>query len=641
MKAQEDVFAYLICNDLDKLEDLEKICKQIKGDELDIFRVAIHYIKFLYNSNRDPLKITVALAFLTKMKDEYYDKITAPLLNKGRVIQCALYISRYIRYKDPYYLDKAISMLDHMYASEMENIIKFLAIELKRDKWFRIKLMEIITTYLQEYGVRSLRYDLPELILILLARMGFYKDLDKILDEVNYFVLRNDKGTSTILKEILEKLDYIKDSLGVSIINKIYKEGVINLARRRSDISDTLKNIIIGQSIKYGDFIDFDVLEQNWHDYEDKSTLILALSNIIYRLRQLDASKGIVLRGEYYSKERFEFLLNNRCERLYQLISNQPMLDDNIILAIGKTGSKECINKLNELIDSSDNSININILDAVIHSMDEGLINKTIQKFIKRRSVKLFNYKYPDFVAKLISEDNLIEMIKAFDRFTYKKPDYKKRDNIEALLLNYAKLKKRWDIIEKILDSRLNEDKFDDCLRIAIDISPDKAAEYLIRNRGKIKSINHNILMLCVYTMIEKNNQTVEHLLKHMVVEYNLSNKIKHIVLSSGSPSAFKFLYQNAHILAKGFKIEDKEILKFIPEENIIQPALDTIRNTSQDEHLQEIMNILKELDQGDIIHKMIKTVTTNSPDHSSRSELIISLSKLIPTINEEIFLSA
>ncbi|MCS7063096.1 MAG: hypothetical protein NZM04_03455, partial [Methylacidiphilales bacterium] len=387
-----------------------------------------------------------------------------------------------------------------------------------------------------------------------------------------------------------------------------------------------------------------DVLERNWHDYKDESTLILALSNIIYRLRQLDASNGVILRGKYYSKEMFEFLLNNRCERLYQLISNQPMLDNNIIIAIGKIGSKECINKLHKWTDSPYKRININILDAAIHSMDEGLINKTIQNFIKTGSVKVFNYQYPDFVAKLISEDNLIKMIKAFDRFTYKKPDNKKRDNkkrdnIEALLLNYAKLKKRWDIIEKILDSILNEYKFDDFLRIAIDISPDKAAEYLIRNRGKITSINHNILMLCVYTMIEKNNQTVEHLLKHMVVEYNLSNKIKHIVLSSGSPSAFKFLYQNADILAKDFEVEDKDILKFIPLENIIQPALEVIESTRQDDHIKVIMNILNELGQGNIIHKMLKTITTNSPDHPSISELIISLSKFTSAINDEMFL--
>ncbi|MCS7063453.1 MAG: hypothetical protein NZM04_05325, partial [Methylacidiphilales bacterium] len=74
MKAQKDVFAYFICNDLGKLKELEEICKQIEGDELDIFSVVIYYMKFLYNSNKDPLKIIVALAFLTKMKDEYYDE---------------------------------------------------------------------------------------------------------------------------------------------------------------------------------------------------------------------------------------------------------------------------------------------------------------------------------------------------------------------------------------------------------------------------------------------------------------------------------------------------------------------------------------------------------------------------------------
>ncbi|MCS7062886.1 MAG: hypothetical protein NZM04_02370, partial [Methylacidiphilales bacterium] len=351
MKAQEDVFAYLICNDLNKLEDLEKICKQIKGDELDIFRVVIYYMKFLYNRNEDPLKIIVALAFLTKMKDEYYDKITAPLFSEGQVIRCALYISRYIRCKDPYYLDRAIPMLDYMDNSARENIIKFLAIELKRDACFRIKLMEKITEDLQKYGVHSLKHYSFGARLILLARMGLYEDLDKILDEVNNFALHKGKGASKILKKILEQLNYRKGYLGASIINKIYNERVINVARQCSNISDILKNIITDQSIKYGDFIDFDVLEQHWHDYEDKSTLILVLSNIIYRLRQLDTSNGIVLRGEYYSKERFEFLLNNRCERLYQLISNQPMLDNNIIIAIGKIGSKECINKLHELID--------------------------------------------------------------------------------------------------------------------------------------------------------------------------------------------------------------------------------------------------------------------------------------------------
>ncbi|MCS7062947.1 MAG: hypothetical protein NZM04_02675 [Methylacidiphilales bacterium] len=626
MKAQKDVFAYFICNDLGKLEELENIYKQIKGDELDIFSVVIYYMRFLYNSNDDPLKIIVALAFLTKMKDEYYDKITAPLFNEREIIQCALYLSRYIRYKDPYYLDRAIPMLDYMDSSARDNIIKFLAIGLKKDMWFRTKFIKRITADWQNHGVYSFVNPLFVTRLRLLAKTGFYKDLDKILEEaIGSVCHKYINVTYSNLKNILEKIDCLKDNLGTSIINTIYQERVINVARQWSDISDILKNIITDQSKKYGDFIDFDVLEQHWHDPKDKKTLILALSNIIYRLRQLDASKGIVLRGEYYSKERFEFLLNNRCERLYQLISNQPMLDDNIIIAIGKTGSKECINKLHELIDSLDNSININLLDAVIHSMDKDLINKTIQKFIKNSYMEVFEYKYPDFVAKLISEDNLIEMIKAFDRFTYENRDNTKRDSIEALLLKHAKLKKRWDIIEKILDSRLNEDKFDDCLRIAIDISPDKTAEYLIRNKDKIKSINNNFLVLCVYKMIEDNNPTAEHL-KHMVVEYNLSDKINDIVLSSGSSSAFKFLYQNAHILAKDFKVEDKDILKFIPQENIIQPALEVIKNTHQADHLKAIMNILAtmnilmELGRGDIMHKMLKTTTTISSDHPSRS---------------------
>ncbi|MCS7063968.1 MAG: hypothetical protein NZM04_08020, partial [Methylacidiphilales bacterium] len=303
MKAQEDVFAYLICNDLNKLEDLEKICKQIKGDELDIFMVAMYYIKFLYKSNKDPLKIIVALAFLTKMKDEYYDEITKPLFNEGEIIQCALYISHYIRYKNPYYLDKAIPMFDSMDHSTMENIIKFLLIELKEDMLFRTKLMEKIIKGLQKDGARSLKDYSFGARLILLARMGFYEDLDKILDEVNNFALHKGKSTPKILKKILEQLNYIKDHLGTSIINTIYQERVINVARQRLGMSGILKNIITGQSKKYGDFIDFDVLERNWHDYKDESTLILALSNIIYRLRQLDASNGVILRGKYYSKE--------------------------------------------------------------------------------------------------------------------------------------------------------------------------------------------------------------------------------------------------------------------------------------------------------------------------------------------------
>ncbi|MCS7062622.1 MAG: hypothetical protein NZM04_01005, partial [Methylacidiphilales bacterium] len=539
--------------------------------------------------------------------DEYYDEITAPLFNEGDIIKCALYISHYIRYKDPNYLDKAIPILEYMDNSTRENIIKFLAIELKRDKWFQIKLMEKITGDLQKYGVHSLKHYSFGARLILLARMGFYEDLDKILDELTNFTLHKDKDASTILREILEILDYIKDYLGTSIIKTIYQKRIINVARQRSDISDDIIHTLAHQTVNYGNFIDFDLLKRNWHDPKDKITLINLLSNIVYRLRQLDTSNGIVLRGEYYSKERFEFLLDNCRERIYKLISNQPILDNNIIIALGKTGSKECINKLRELIDSSDNYMNISFLAAVIYSMDKDLINKTIQKFIKNGFMEVFDYKYPGFVAKLISEDNLIEMIKDFDRFNHEKRYDKKYYGVEFLLLMYATLKKRWDIIEKILDSRLNEDKFDDYLRTAIDISPDKTAEYLMRNKDKIKSINQEVLMLWVYTMIENNDPTDEHLIKHMVFEYNLSDKIKDIVLSSGSSSAFKFLYQNAHILAKDFKVEDKDILKFIPQENIVQPALEVIKSTRQDDHLEAIMNVLMELDRGDIIYKVLK----------------------------------
>ncbi|MCS7062949.1 MAG: hypothetical protein NZM04_02685, partial [Methylacidiphilales bacterium] len=294
MKAQKDVFAYFICNDLGKLEELEKICKQIKGDELDIFRVVIYYMKFLYSSNEDPLKIIVALAFLTKMKDGCYDKITKPLLNERMIIQCALYISRYIRYKDPYYLDIAIPILYSIDNFTLENIIKFLLTELKKDMQFRIKLIERITEDWERYDVYSFGIYSFIAKLRILAQMGFYKNLDKIIEKAINLVSHKDEDASWSLKDILKSLDEIKDDLGTCIIKTIYKWSVINKAEKHSFISDVIKNIITSQAMKYGDFIDFDVLERNWHDPKDKSTLILALSNIVYRLRKLDASKGII-----------------------------------------------------------------------------------------------------------------------------------------------------------------------------------------------------------------------------------------------------------------------------------------------------------------------------------------------------------
>ncbi|MCS7063285.1 MAG: hypothetical protein NZM04_04450, partial [Methylacidiphilales bacterium] len=73
--------------------------------------------------------------------------------------------------------------------------------------------------------------------------------------------------------------------------------------------------------------------------------------------------------------------------------------------------------------------------------------------------------------------------------------------------------------------------------------------------------------------------------------------------------------------------------------ENIIQPALEVIKSTRQDDHVKAIMNVLMELDQGDIIHKILKTITKISSDYPSISELIISLSKFTSTINDEMFL--
>ncbi|MCS7062586.1 MAG: hypothetical protein NZM04_00815, partial [Methylacidiphilales bacterium] len=601
-------------------------------------RVVIYYMRFLYDSDDNPLKIIAAIAFLAKMKDKYCDKIIPPLSKKAEEeIKAALYISRYIRYRKSYYLDKAISTLDFMYKSIRADIIKFFAIGLRKNKVVRRKLIERIEKDYQQNGGYSLKYHSSVGRLILLARLGFYKDVLKFLKKgINYYSHEDELGSLSSFMEFISEIDTIGYHMGASIISKIYKGFLIKQAKKYLYLSIYVKDFIINQTIQYGDFADFYVLERNWHDPKDKKTLILALSNIVYRLRKLDASKGIILRGKHYSKERFEFLLNNCCKKIYKLISKQPKLDDDIIIALGKTGSKECINKLHELIDSSDNSINTKILDAAIYSMDKDLINKAIQKFIEKGYGEVFNYEYPGFVAKLISEDNLIEMIKAFDRLL---ACDKNVDDIEELLFKYAKLKKRWDIIEKILDGRLNQDEFYYSLRMAIYISPDKAAEYLIRNEDKIKSINRKVLMLCVYKMMENNNPTADHLIKNIVVTYNLSDKINDIVLSSGNPSAFKFLYQNAHILAKDFKVEDKEILKFIPQENIIQPALEVIKSTRQEDHLKAIMNVLMELGQGDIMHKIIKTITTNSPDHPSISELIISLSKFTSTINDEMFL--